>query len=288
MTSRTLVAVSITTAAALAGAAPILGQMPHPGGGMAGEHAVTINDAGYLPPEMVVAPGQHVIYTNIGVNPHTVTSDTGAFDSGTLNKNAKFDLTAPAATGTYAYHCTFHAFMRGTVTVSTLTLTGPKQVAVGRTATVRGTAPNIPAGTPVSLERLTGATWTPIASTTLAADGTYTFTTPALTASAQLRTVVGTEISPTLAIPVAPKVVVKKKPKVKLTLTVTVKPKAGGKANLERINLDTFRWSKVKTFRVAASGKATVKVPKAGRYRVTLLATKSLAKASSAPVTFSK
>ena len=56
MTSRTLVAVSITAAAALAGATPILGQMPHPGGGMAGEHAVTINDAGFNPAEMVVAP----------------------------------------------------------------------------------------------------------------------------------------------------------------------------------------------------------------------------------------
>ena len=284
--SRTLIAATITTAAVLAGAAPVIGQMPHPGGGMAGEHAVTINDAGFNPAEMVVAPGQHVIWTNTGVNPHTVTSDTAAFDSGTLNKNGKFDLAAPAATGTYAYHCTFHAFMRGTVVVSTLTLTGPKQVGVGKTATVRGTAPGTAAGTPVSLERLTGATWTPIASTTLAADGTYTFTTPALTASAELRAVAGTEVSPTLAIPVAPKVTVKKKPKVKLTLLVTVKPKAGGKAKLERINLDTFRWSRVKQFTVAKSGKATVKVPKAGRYRVTLLAGKTLAEASSSPVTF--
>ena len=67
--SRTLIAATITTAAALAGAAPVIGQMPHPGGGMAGEHAVTINDAGYNPAEMVVAPGQHVIWTNTGVNP---------------------------------------------------------------------------------------------------------------------------------------------------------------------------------------------------------------------------
>ena len=284
--SRTLIAATIATAATLAAAAPVIGQMPHPSGGAGGEHAVTINDAGYNPAEMVVAPGQHVMFTNSGVNPHTVTSDTGAFDSGTLNKNNTFDLAAPAASGVYAYHCTFHAFMHGTVTVSTLTLTGPKQVLVGKTATVRGTAPGTPAGTPVSLERLTGATWTPIASTTLAADGTYTFTTPALTGGTQLRAVAGTEVSPTLEIPVAPKVVTKKKAGAKLTLTVTVTPKTAGKANLERINLDTFKWSKVKQFKVAASGKATVKAPKAGKYRVTLLPGKGLAQASSAAVTF--
>ena len=285
MTSRTLVAAAITTAAALAGAAPVIGQMTHPAGGM-GEHAVTITDAGFNPGDMVVAPGQDVMWTNTGLNPHTVTSDTGAFDSGTLNKNQTFDLAAPAAPGVYAYHCTFHAFMHGTVTVSTLTLTGPKQVAVGKTAVVRGTAPNMAAGTPVSLEKLVGATWTPVGAGALAADGTYSITTPKLTGSTQLRTVIGTEVSPTLDIPVAPKVVVKKKAGVKLTLTVTITPKAGGKANLERINLDTFKWSKVKTFTVAKSGKATVKVPKAGRYRVTLVATKTLGSASSSPVTF--
>ena len=83
-----------------------------------------------------------------------------------------------------------------------------------------------------------------------------------------------------------PKVVARKKAKVKLTLTVKVTPKTGGKANLERINLDTFKWKRVKSFKVAKSGKATVKVPKAGRYRVTLLAGKTLAQSSSAAITF--
>ena len=105
MTSRTLVAAAITTAAALAGAAPVIGQVTHPGGGTGGEHAVAINDAGFNPADMVVAPGQHVVFTNIGALPHTVTSDTGAFDSGQLNKNGTFDLAAPAASGVYAYHC---------------------------------------------------------------------------------------------------------------------------------------------------------------------------------------
>jgi plastocyanin len=289
--TRTLIAATITTAAALAGAAPVIGQMTHPGGGAGGGHAVTINDAGFVPGEMVVAPGQHVTFTNTGVNPHTVTSDApGVFDSGTLNKGNTFDLAAPAAPGVYTYHCSLHLFMRGSVTVSTLTLNGPKKVRVGKKATVRGTAPTTPPGTPVTLERLTGTTWTAIASTTLAADGTYRLSTPALKGSTELRVVVGAEVSPTLSVPVSPKVVAKRtkiKGKAKQrALKIKVTPKAGGKANLERINLDTFKWKRVKRFTIAKSGKATVKVPKAGRYRVTLLATKKFAEASSAAVTF--
>lgn len=284
MTNRTLVALSITTAAALAGSAPLLGQAP--GGPPAGP-AVTINDTGYLPADMVVAPSQNVLFTNKGVNVHNITADAGAFASPNLNRNETFTLTAPAASGTYAYHCTIHVNLRGTVVVSTLTLTGPKKVLVGRTAAVRGVAPTTPPGTPVSLERLVGATWTPLAATTLAADGSYALTTPKLTGTASLRTVAGAEVSPTLEIPVAPKVAVKKKPKTKLTLLVTVTPKAGGKAVVERLNTSSFTWKKVKQFTVARSGKATVKVPSAGKYRVTLLATAKLAEAGSATVNFS-
>jgi len=286
MTNRTLVAVTITSAAALAGAAPLVGQMPHPGGGGTG-HEVTISDTGYIPGDMVVAPGQAVLFTNKGVNVHNVTADAGAFASPDLSKGGTFNLTAPATPGTYAYHCTFHVNLRGSVVVSTLTLTGPKKVLVGKTAAVRGVAPTTPPGTPVSLERLVGTTWTPLATTALAADGSYAFTTPKLTGVTELRTVIGSEISPTLAIPVAPKVAAKKKAGQKLTLTVTVTPKAGGKAKVERLNTSSFKWTRVKQFTVARSGKATVKVPKAGKYRVTLLATPKLAEASSATVTFS-
>ncbi len=53
--------------------------------------------------------------------PHTVTSDDGStFDSQAKsvagNKGDKFQFTFTKA-GTYAYHCTFHANMHGTVTV---------------------------------------------------------------------------------------------------------------------------------------------------------------------------
>ncbi|HXA41351.1 MAG TPA: cupredoxin domain-containing protein [Candidatus Solibacter sp.] len=53
--------------------------------------------------------------------PHTVTSDDGStFDSQAKgvagNKGDKFQFTFTKA-GTYAYHCTYHANMHGTITV---------------------------------------------------------------------------------------------------------------------------------------------------------------------------
>jgi len=285
MTTRTRIALAIGAAALTAGAAPIAGQMTHMAGAD-GTHAVTINDAGYLPADMVVAPGQHIVFRNVGINPHTVTSSTGAFASGTLNRNDTYDLTAPAATGVYPFSCIYHVNMRGTVRVSTLTLDGPASVRVGRTATVRGSAPGTPAGTPVTLERLVGAVWTPIGTTAIGADGTYTLTTPALTGGAQLRMVAGAEVSPTLVVPVAPRVTLTRARRAKLTLTVALTPRTGGAARLERFSIDSFRWSQVKRFTLPRSGRATVKVPGAGRYRVTVLAKGDLAQSSSPAIAF--
>ncbi len=289
MTKRIVVLTAISSAALLAGAAPILGQMTHPGGGaMApGATAVTINDAGYSPGETVVAPGQSVTWTNSGSNPHTVTSDVpGIFDSGTLGAKAKFVLTAPAAAGTYTYNCTFHAYMRGSLVVSTVTLMGPKQVRAGKTASVHGAAPGTPPGTAVAIEALgASGAWTAVASGTVAADGSYHVVTRPLTAGATLRARVGEGLSPTLTIPVAPKVVIKRSGKRGIAVTVT--PAKAAKGNLERLNTDTFRWVKAKKVTINRRGKATVTVPKAaGRYRVTLLPAKGLAAASSAGLSF--
>jgi plastocyanin len=286
MSRRTAVAAAITAAASLAVAAPILGQMAHPGGATTpagGE--VLINDAGYAPDPVVVAPGQHVMWMNMGTQPHTVTADDASFDSGTLQAKGAFDLTAPAAVGSYAYHCVFHSFMHGTVVVSTLSLEGPKLVVAGKTASVHGVAPGTAAGTAVTVEAFASGVWTPIASSTLAADGSFHVKTPALKTTAALRARIGEGFSPTLDVPVAPKVTIKRSGK--RAIAVTVVPARAGKARLERLNLDTFRWVVAKQASITAKGKATVQVPvKAGRYRVTVLATKTLAEGSSSPLSF--
>jgi plastocyanin len=62
--------------------------------------------------------GQTVTWTNSGAVAHTVTADDGtSFDSNTIVPSGSFTLT-PSKAGTFAYHCTFHPWMKGTLTVS--------------------------------------------------------------------------------------------------------------------------------------------------------------------------
>jgi plastocyanin len=72
----------------------------------------------YDPAQVNVKVGQTVTWTNSGAVAHTVTADDGtSFDSGTLAPGATFKFT-PTTAGTFAYHCTFHPWMKATLSVS--------------------------------------------------------------------------------------------------------------------------------------------------------------------------
>jgi plastocyanin len=72
----------------------------------------------YAPDQLAVEVGTTVVWTNTGAVAHTVTADDGtSFDSGSIEPKATFALT-PTAAGTFAYHCTFHPWMKGTLTVT--------------------------------------------------------------------------------------------------------------------------------------------------------------------------
>ena len=82
--------------------------------------AEKINITGFAfdPSSLTVKEGTTVTWTNNDPTIHTVTSDTGAFDSGDLAQGATFSFTFTTA-GTYVYHCTpHHARMSGTVVVT--------------------------------------------------------------------------------------------------------------------------------------------------------------------------
>ena len=80
--------------------------------------AVTINNFAFSPTPLTVPVGTKVMWTNQQTQvPHTVTSDSGAFDSGTLQSGASFSFTFAQA-GTFAYHCTIHPNMHGMVIVT--------------------------------------------------------------------------------------------------------------------------------------------------------------------------
>jgi plastocyanin len=63
-------------------------------------------------------PGEEVYVDNQGGSTHTVTADDGAFDTGNVEAGKQAEFDAPKEPGTYAYHCTIHSNMTGTLTVA--------------------------------------------------------------------------------------------------------------------------------------------------------------------------
>lgn len=78
-------------------------------------HQVTISGMQFVPADLTVAVGDVVVWTNQDYFPHTVTA-AGAFDSKNIESKATWRLTADHA-GTFAYGCTLHPSMKGTLTV---------------------------------------------------------------------------------------------------------------------------------------------------------------------------
>lgn len=79
--------------------------------------AVTIRDYLYKPASITVPVGTTVEFTNRDSTPHTATSkEPGAFESGSIDTGKTGEVTLEK-TGTFAYYCLFHPFMKGTIVV---------------------------------------------------------------------------------------------------------------------------------------------------------------------------
>ncbi len=86
-------------------------------GSSSGGAVVTIKSFAYKPASLTVAKGSMVEFTNEDSSNHTATSQsTGAFDTGTIGQGQSKPVTLEKA-GTFAYFCSFHPFMKGTITV---------------------------------------------------------------------------------------------------------------------------------------------------------------------------
>ena len=114
----------------------------------AAEVSITMVDDGFMPPTITIQPGDRVTWLNRGAHGHTITSDTGLWDSGTVAGIGTYrgsgygggsyggggygsGTTVSGSSigqaywvqfhrvGTYNYYCRFHAAqgMRGTVIV---------------------------------------------------------------------------------------------------------------------------------------------------------------------------
>jgi plastocyanin len=82
-----------------------------------GTNEVFIQGMAFDPATITVAANTTITWTNKDAVAHTVTSDTGLFDSGSIATNGTFSFTFSTA-GTYAYHCTPHPSMIATVKVN--------------------------------------------------------------------------------------------------------------------------------------------------------------------------
>jgi plastocyanin len=85
-------------------------------------NSVSIVSMAFSPTTLTVAVGTTVTWTNNDSAAHTVTSDTGLFDSGNLSaagsgsSGGSFSFTFNNA-GTFNYHCTYHSMMVAKVIV---------------------------------------------------------------------------------------------------------------------------------------------------------------------------
>ncbi len=109
-----------------------LGCQPTPGGVAPGEEAtveevtpeeatsaeatVTVEGFAFNPAEVRIQAGGTVTWQQKDSAPHTVTSDNGQFDSGSLSQGDNWSFTFEKP-GTYEYHCEIHPGMKAKVIV---------------------------------------------------------------------------------------------------------------------------------------------------------------------------
>jgi plastocyanin len=81
-------------------------------------HQVEIRAMQFVPSELAVAVGDTIVWTNMDIVPHTVTSSTpsvAVFDSQSIANKQRWQYQVTTA-GDHAYVCTFHPTMRAMLT----------------------------------------------------------------------------------------------------------------------------------------------------------------------------
>ena len=149
-----------------------------PAGAAVKPHEVNIEFSDYRPSQLDVLPGEAVSWTNVSQRTHTVTSDTGRFDSGEVAPGGRFaqQFTVP---GTYRYHCTIHPSIVGEIDVRQVTLEPLPAAAVPVGAKVALAGRTADPAKPVSIERLSGSSFTAVATAVPTPDGSWKATVTA-------------------------------------------------------------------------------------------------------------
>ena len=104
--------------------------------------AVNIQNSAFAPPTTTIKVGDTVTWTNRDAFSHTSTSDTGAWNTGVITAGASGSFTFTSA-GTFAYHCSIHSFMKGTVIVQAVNTPQPTAPPTAPPTPVRTAPPTI-------------------------------------------------------------------------------------------------------------------------------------------------
>lgn len=83
---------------------------------LSGHATVSIRDFAYHPDHLIVTPGTKITFHNYDQTAHTATALDGAFATGTIEPGHSATIVVHKP-GFYRYHCLFHAFMVGSITV---------------------------------------------------------------------------------------------------------------------------------------------------------------------------
>jgi plastocyanin len=114
------------------------------GSAVAADQSVAIADFLFTPSTVTVTVGDTVTWTNSGAIVHTATATGGSWDTGDIAPGASAAITFSTA-GTFAYICTPHPTMTGTVVVQAPTGGGGGSGGTPTTP-VTDTAPAVAAG----------------------------------------------------------------------------------------------------------------------------------------------
>ena len=79
-------------------------------------NTITIQNLAFNPSTLTVKVGTNVTWINKDSMPHTVTSDNGIFESGSLS-NGQIFIYKFNTPGTYNYHCSIHTSMTAKIIV---------------------------------------------------------------------------------------------------------------------------------------------------------------------------
>lgn len=211
---------------------------------------VTMPGKVFAPGELDVLVGTRVTWTNGDSATHTVTADGEAFDSGYLRSGQEFGWTFDR-TGSFAYRCSIHRFMRGEVRVYALVLRGPERAVLpGFAARVAGQAP--PEAAELVVERVAPGAVVETGRIVPGPDGRFAFTLR-VPGPAAYRVRAGAATSPVVRVPIRPHVALSRDGG---TFRVAARPpRPHSRVALQAYDRERFRWVTVGRGRLDASSR---------------------------------